>query len=244
MDSKCVDLDLDSKTTYHDAEPPPPAYDDVVANPPKYKIGPAALILDDESVNDEASPETPLYRLSRTVTIVTHKSSSITLERLDHAAPDKADTPGPPLERRHGLFYLVHPANARYRTDVHPYYMTAQKPGMLGNVRLETTQSRLQRTEFKALLSPGRSAADDTLFDANDGESVLFSAKTKWMGGRCNWTDAKGMELAFEDGKSKKPRLVITAAMETDLRDALVGVWCLKVWRDAAETSTAKKDGE
>lgn len=239
-------LDLDPKPRDQDAEQPPPSYEEVVEDPPKYKIEPATLVLDGESIYSESSPSTPLYRLSRRITVVVQKSSSIKFERVEQrATPDKPDsTTAAPVERRHHLFYLVHPPNARYRTDVHPYFMTSRKPGMLGNVRLETAKSRLQKTEFRALLSPRRSAVDDPLFDENDGDNVLFSAKVKWMGGRCNWTDAGGRGLAFEDGRSHKPRLVITTAMEADMRDALVAVWCLKVWHDNAETSAAKRDGE
>lgn len=246
LDSDSKTKDKASKAPHPDPEPlePPPAYEQVVEDPPKYKIEPSVLVLDGESIHDEASPKTPLYRLSRKVTIVIPNKSSIKFERIEHVPPQKDESTARPTERRHHMFYLVHPSNARYRTDVHPYYMTAKKPSMLGNVRLEAATSRLQKTEFKALLSAGRSAADDPLFDENDGKKVLFSAKPRWMGGRCNWTDTKGKELAFEDGKGEKPRLIITTAMEVDVRDALVAIWCLKVWRDTNETLAAKMDGK
>lgn len=84
---------------------------------------------------------------------------------------------------------------------------------------------------------------DKPLF-CEDVETTLFSAKMKWTGGGYRWTDARGMEVAFEGGKGEGSKLVVTAFMNQDMRDALVALWVLRLWYDTADSSKAKADGE
>jgi len=249
MDSK-NETDTKSKQDDSNTESPPsppPSYSSIIptqeAQPPEYTVvEPSTLILEDETIytytntpssssSSSAPSKTPLYRLSLTVTAVTQSNSSIRFERITPA--DKTSEEG-----THLLYYLVHPQNARFRTDVPPYYITSTKRpnGNYGNIRIDCTKSILY-TEVKALLSAGRCAEDLILF-AEGKELVMFTGRTKRIGGRTNWLDARGDEIAYEDG----PRLVITREMYVDARDALVATWCLRVWRDTNETLRARYD--
>lgn len=144
---------------------------------------------------------------------------------------------------------------------------------MLGNIRLKTSksQSRLQRTAFTALLSAGRGAKSRPLFDDVDageeteceGRAPLFTAKRKlkWRGdGGCKWMDGQGKEVAVEveiaaeveegkqerggEEKEKQYKLVVTASMRRDMRDALVAMWVLRRWYAMAESRRARREGE
>jgi hypothetical protein len=255
MDHKKKTDTISSKDHHTESPPsPPPAYTSIVpmqeAQPPKYTVEPSTLTLDDETIftsntntpsSSSSPPKTPLYRLSRTVTAVTQSSSSIRFERITPA--DKTSEEG----THNHLFYLVHPQNARFRRDVPPYYITSatRTAGMLGNIRLGSSSSSSTKSllskEAKVLLSPGRSAEDDALFAEEEEEEVIFTVKNKWMGGgRTNWLDARGRDLAYEDGT----QLVITREMDVDVRDALVATWCLRIWRATNETLRARYDGK
>lgn len=75
-------------------------------------------------------------------------------------------------------------------------------------------------------------------------EELLFSTRPRWLSTtELNYLGADGRQLACEDrdydendsdGRPPRPtrRLVITVPMERRLRDALVGVWCLRLWRE------------
>lgn len=78
-------------------------------------------------------------------------------------------------------------------------------------------------------------------------EELLFSTRPRWLSTtELNYLDADGRQLACEDrdydenhSEDERPRLtrrlVVTVPMERRLRDALVGVWCLRMWRERIE---------
>ncbi|KAH9907286.1 hypothetical protein F4778DRAFT_777719 [Xylariomycetidae sp. FL2044] len=53
--------------------------------------------------------------------------------------------------------------------------------------------------------------------------------------GRYEWHDFNGRTVALEDGADGQDRLVVTAALERETVDALVGLWCLRLWHDSAK---------
>ncbi|RYP07959.1 hypothetical protein DL764_002187 [Monosporascus ibericus] len=166
--------------------------------------------------------------------------TSVVFERVDHDPHEKTESTEPKKQHNRHLFYLAHPAGAQYRTDRPAYYITSVSPGGLGNIHLETSKSTFQNTEFKALLSVEKSASDSPLF--NETPEPLFDAKLKWMGGHYTWTDSDGRQVAYENKKRDRQRLVVTAAMRRKMRDALIATWCLRLWHDTAESREAKRD--
>lgn len=193
-------------------------------------VSPVVLVLTSQSIIPETA-STPLYNIAGSVTSIAQKDSTVKFERVEHG-PDEAESP-----RNHRLFYLVHPVDARYRTDLPAhYYITSAVPGMIGNIRFETSKTRLQKTEHKALLSPGRSARDQPLFDET-AQQLLFTVKPNRKG--YIWTDATGRQVASEGDQCK---LAITVPLRKDMADALVALWVLRLWYDTAESSKAKRE--
>lgn len=197
----------------------------------------------------------PLYQINKPITTIPSKPfTSAKFERAEHTT------------NKH-LFYLAHPAHARYRTDTPAYYLTSAERGMIGNVHFETTTAQAQKMKtsrpgFRALLSPGRSASDHPLFFSSedgdgdgDGENRcqgLFTAKPitrwPWKGkgkGGYTWFDSEGEQVAVEgDGEGECERkLAITVSMRRDLRDVLVALWMLRLWFETAESKQARREG-
>ncbi|KAE8142857.1 hypothetical protein BDV38DRAFT_94483 [Aspergillus pseudotamarii] len=221
---------------------PPPPYSSTPNFPEQETLPPTTFILSNKSIHTETAPSTPLYQISQDISILPQKFTSVKFERIETIAPLKPESQSPEPQRKH-IFYLAHPAHAQYRKDVPAYYITSVSLGSLGNIRFEMNKSRFQKVEFRALMSPGKTMADKPLF-CDDAETLLFSAKMKWTGGGYRWTDTWGQEVAFEGGKGEGLKLVITASMNQDMRDALVALWVLRAWSDTAESSEAKADGE
>ncbi|KAL3469787.1 hypothetical protein BJX99DRAFT_64297 [Aspergillus californicus] len=229
----------------------PPSYEDTLQTDSKrLNLPPATLVLEDKSIRDESEPSTHLYQLSRTVTTLPRtppKNSSVIFERLEHA-PNVLVKPETsksiPEPRCRHLFYLAHPADAQYRTDIPGYYMTSVDAAeTVGNIHLETSKSRLQKTEFTALLSVKRTASHKPLFDEGGKLVTLFKARaTGLMNSRYIWTDGSGHQVAFEVKEDEKYKLAITTPMSQASRDALVGLWVLKLWYETAESKDAKRD--
>lgn len=205
-------------------------------------VGPTVLILEGQNVFPENIDSKPLYQLSRSIGAVTHKDSSIDLVRIGRSGHEDDEDASNSKQQNQHLFYLVHPVNAQYRTDVPGYYMTSVSPEMIGNIKFETAKSKLRKSEFKALLSANKSASDNPLFDEQLQET-LFSAKTTWNG-RYLWYNSEGKQVAHEGGDGNQTKLAITQPMAENMRDAMVGSWVLRLWHDRAEGGQFTKQGK
>ncbi|RYP56247.1 hypothetical protein DL771_012034 [Monosporascus sp. 5C6A] len=223
-----------------DAKDMPPPYEDICDGPSEDVLQPEVFVFAGESIACETAASTPLYQMNWNVTTIPQRHTSLVFERVDHDPREKAESAAPMEQHNQHLFYLAHPAGAQYLTDRPAYYITSVSPGTLGNISLETSKPKFQKTEFKALLSAGKGASDSPLFD--ERPEPLFDAKSKWMGGRYTWTDSAGRQVAYEDKKGDRHILVVTAAMSRRMRDALIATWCLRLWHDTAESREAKRD--
>ncbi|KFA64845.1 hypothetical protein S40285_09619 [Stachybotrys chlorohalonatus IBT 40285] len=204
-------------------------------------VTPAVLVLNGTSIAPEDAVAYPLFQIAWDITSIPQKGTSVAFESLEYDTPEKVKDLRPAESRTRRLFYLVHPAGAKYREDVPAYYITVASPNGLGNISLEPTKSRVKKTEFTALLSPGRTASHDSLFEKDP--RPLFTIKTKLVGGAYEWIDTEGRQVAHEGGKGSQHKLTITAPLESKIRDALVATWCLRLWHDTAESRKAKRDG-
>ncbi|KAI0104434.1 hypothetical protein F4814DRAFT_430751 [Daldinia grandis] len=203
-------------------------------------LEPTTLILKDQYIAPETEPTNWLYQIGRDVTAIPQKATSIAFEKLENNKSLEVDSSTSIESHNRHIFYLAHPLGAQYRTDIPPYYLTSVSSDTLGNVSLETSKSRLGKIAFKVLVSSGRSWTDNPLFHGN--AELLFNVKQKWANGQYIWTNSNDEQVAFEDNKSDRHKLVITASMRTDVRDALVATWCLKLWHDTSESRQAKRE--
>ncbi|UPK95928.1 hypothetical protein LCI18_006863 [Fusarium solani-melongenae] len=203
--------------------------------------GPDTLVLSGQSIFSENTASIPLYQLNKEVTSTSQKGSTIMLERVEYDGPGDAESMASIKQRNQHLFYLVHPVNAQYRTDLPAYYITSASPDMVGNVKLQASKNLLQKVEFKAILSAGKTSSSDELF-GQDNQEILFEVKPRWKGGQYQWTDSVG-KIAHEEEKAEH-KLVISALIPQQTKDALVALWALRIWHDTLETRAAKREGE
>ncbi|KAK2809802.1 hypothetical protein FQN50_003442 [Emmonsiellopsis sp. PD_5] len=188
--------------------------------------------------------------MNRSVTQLAYTGTSIKFERMEYYQPPAAPEskrPQPLEERSKHLYYIVHPENAQYRTDVPAaYYITSAATETPGNIRFDTSSSKrpLQnKREFKALLSAGKHMWNEPLFNEEKNDTPLFTVKQSWKGGGYKWTTiSDARQVAVEDGKGEEPRLIVSTPIQPGMRDALVAMWVLRVWYENAETRQAKRD--
>ncbi|KAJ5463146.1 hypothetical protein N7475_008090 [Penicillium sp. IBT 31633x] len=215
--------------------------------PLKDIIEPMVLLFSGQSVFTEAPNSTPLYKLNRDIKSISHRDSCVDFEKIEQDVSNtriKIEDIGTGTSQKRHVFYIVHPLNAPYRTDIPAkYYITSAMPEMIGNIRLETSQPRFQRRAFKAMLSAERTASDKPLFEEGT-QQLLFDIKPIWKVGRkrYSWNDANGRQVAFEEEDNDKYKLSLTSRMSEELRDALVATWVLRLWHDKAESKQAKRE--
>jgi hypothetical protein len=210
-------------------------------------LKPAVLFLSGQFVLAEAT-SAPLYQINSDIGSVSNKDSSVVFERVEHNVSElntetEGITDGNGTPRKRHIFYLAHPTNAQYRTDIAArYYITSAVPDMVGNIRLETSKSRFQRPSFEARLSAKKTASDKELFD-KDTEQLLFDIQPNWKVGRdCyTWSDSNSRQVAIEEKEATRYKLSV-ASMPLELRDALVATWLLRLWHDTAESKQAKRE--
>ena len=219
-------------------------------NPSNDILGPAVLFLSGQSVLAESATSTPLYQLNCDIKSISNKDSSVAFERVDqdvseHENQNEGVTAS--KSRKRHIFYLAHPVNAHYRTDIPAkYYITAAVPEMVGNIRFETFETRFKKTSFKAMLSANKTASDKPLFNEGTQQLLLFDIQPNWKVGRnCyKWSDSNGRQVAVEETEGEKYKVSITRSISQELRDALVATWLLRLWHDTAESKQAKKECE
>ncbi|KAI2781030.1 hypothetical protein F4815DRAFT_493062 [Daldinia loculata] len=203
-------------------------------------LEPTTLVLKNQYIAPETEPTNWLYQIGWDVTAIPQKATSITFEKIENTESLEVGSSTSIKSHNRHIFYLAHPLGAQYRADFPPYYLTSVSGDTLGNISLETSKSRLGKIIFKVLVSSGRSWTDNPLFHEN--AELLFNVKQKWANGHYIWTNSNNKQVAYEDNKYDQHRLVITASMKTDIRDALVATWCLKLWHDTSESSQAKRE--
>lgn len=226
------------------------SYEKTGGNPSKDILEPAVLFLSGRFVFAEAATSTPLYQLNSDIRSISNKDSCVTVERVGHGVPEldidiEGVTAGTPQKRR--LFNLVHPVNAQYRTDIPArYYITSAVPEMVGNIRFETSEARLRRASFKAMLSAKKTSSNKPLFDEGTQQLLLFDIHPNWKAGRnfYKWSDSNGRQVAVDENVDGRCKLSITRTMPQELRDALVATWLLRLWHDTAESKQAKRECE
>ncbi|XDG05984.1 hypothetical protein ABKA04_005599 [Annulohypoxylon sp. FPYF3050] len=217
----------------------PPSYQTSKEDTSEDILEPVILALKDQLLVSDNKAAMKLNRMNWNITSIPQRGSSVIFERIEGNPLSEINDSTISQQNKH-IFYLAHPAGAKYQEGTPEYYLTSVSPESLGNISLETSKSTFQKTEFKMLLSTGRNWSGQILFE--EDPEPLFEVKPKWVGGRYIWTDHSGNQVAYEDKKGDQQKLVITVSMKRRLRDALAATWCLRLWYETAESTRARRD--
>ncbi|KAI5918708.1 hypothetical protein F4810DRAFT_690724 [Camillea tinctor] len=200
----------------------PPPYDD--GDRERDSAGdvlqPVILVLAGHFIHSESVNSAPLYELSRGVSSLSHTDQSATFLRLEHNVKTSQDGNPRIVRRDRHIFELKHPPSV-ISTSKYSYFLQSVSKQTLGNIGLK--KSHVSRRGFKAM-HISRSGGED---------SVLFEIKQKNK--KYEWLDFNERMVAVEDGADEQYRLVVTAALQQETLDALVAMWCLRIWHDSAE---------
>ncbi|KAI0595170.1 hypothetical protein F4775DRAFT_570408 [Biscogniauxia sp. FL1348] len=201
-------------------DPPPYAEGDRDRDATSDVLQPVILVLAGHFIHSESANSAPLYELSRGISSLSHTDQSVTFLRLEHNVKTSQDGNPRIVRRDRHIFDLKHPPNA-ISTSKYAFHIQSVSKRTLGNVGLK--KSHKSRHGFKAM-QINRTGNDD---------NMLFEIRQKSK--KYEWIDFNGRPVAVEDGADEQYRLVVTAALQQETLDALVALWCLRIWHDSAE---------
>ncbi|KAI1206144.1 uncharacterized protein F4807DRAFT_453575 [Annulohypoxylon truncatum] len=225
----------------------PPLEDD--DSPPPYVVGnhndageilqPVILVLTGHFIRAQSVGGTPLYELSRDIrTSSTSEAqlAQVSLERLIHNVRVSANGTPRVLHRNRHIFELKHLPPVI--STGFPYCLEATSRHALGNLALKSPS--FPRSTFKIVrineekgdgLPKGYKARKESL----KGGEMIFEIVRKR--GHYEWMSPEGNRIAVEDETDGNHRLIVTAPVMRRTMDAMMGSWCLRIWRDSIKSN-------
>lgn len=212
----------------------PPSYEDVANGDSNEMMQPTILILAGQTIHAESADSAPLYRVNRGVASLTRATVEVEFERLERRIRDEN---GEPVMRQrsrqiYDLLQARHPLGPRQDMPLESprYYIKAASKRTGGNLGLKKS---LFRNHWKSL--PVDVTGKNSMFALPQfikDEKPMFETRLK--GDRYEWTDGEGNAIAVEDMADDQHRLIITAPMPRYTMDALVAMWCCRLWEYSA----------
>lgn len=198
------------------------------------RVDPEVLTLRDDgcSIVSDSSPDTPLYLLGRSV-LARHgvwDGQPITFERASSSGAQ--------------LFNLA-------RSETSQFHLTPASASAPGTIELRQLQppysnghvqkQHQREARFEAYVHQGAPTESQQPSDPPSWPPLLTMLPRWLSNNELNYLDANRRQLACEDGDwaeadsetaSAPRRLITTVRMPAEMRDCLVAIWCLRLWRE------------
>lgn len=224
---------------------------------------PSILIISGHSIYAESAQSPELYKLNRGVTNLTYATSNVELTRVERSVRRSSDEPTIKLRERH--IYDLTNSMQGYSVKMMPtmyhtprlFVAPVSSRSSLGKrfgLRPVATLSQLRRrvgggdrVEWQAvsLTRPSDRDSKSTYGAARyeDDPVVLFDIGRESKEGRHEWVDGDGRVVAYEEAEAvdrdggvvREPKMLVTARMRRVELEALVALWCCRVWMRSAE---------
>lgn len=223
----------------------PPSYDEVVD-----VCQPTILILAGQSIHAESADSAPLYRLNRGVTSLTHATQNVEFQRVQYSVKTTPDGEPTVKPRERHVYNLKHNHKVPGGYDSWP----SESP----NFHIESVSSSTKEAGTLGLKKsrfPGRKQwrvlpVDRSGKNSKKGFGLptfvkdakpVFEVTHKAVG--YEWTDGEGKPVAVEDEGEDTHRLIVTASLPRKTLDALVALWCCRMWQYSADNTEPIHEG-
>ncbi|PVH95304.1 hypothetical protein DM02DRAFT_618000 [Periconia macrospinosa] len=230
-------------------------YSNILENPPAYKEPtnevwePAILILADTTIYAESTDSAPLYRLSRAVATLTASTKEVEFERVEHTVEAKFDEPVVKPRSRHiyTLKYMTKvPGGLGARVDGWEspnVFIQSVSRRTMGHLGVKRSRFRPQKgLKVLPIDVSGKDSSFGSLPSFDKYAKPLFQIQPKDDGANV-WTDGDGKALAVEDRGEGQDKLIITASLHRETVDALVALWCGRIWQCSDENADPLEEG-
>ncbi|KKY36667.1 hypothetical protein UCDDA912_g03339 [Diaporthe ampelina] len=215
----------------------PPSYDEVID-----VCQPTILILAGQSIHAESADSAPLYQLNRGIATLTHATRNVEFQRVQYSVKTRSGGEPAVKPRERHVYNLKHNHKVPGGLDSWPsespnYYIesvssTTREPGTLG-LKKSRFPGRKQWRVLRVDLSRNNSKCDYGLPTFVKGAEPVFEINHRKVG--YEWTDGEGKAVAVEDEGEDTHRLIVTASLPRQTLDALVALWCCRMWQYSAD---------
>ncbi|OTA88611.1 hypothetical protein M434DRAFT_122528 [Hypoxylon sp. CO27-5] len=214
----------------------PPPY--VPVNDAEEIVQPVILLLVGHFIRAHTVDGTPLYELSRDIQASSTSEallSQVSLERLIHNVRVSASGMPRVSHRSRHIFELKHLPPVI--STGYPYCLDAMSRHSIGNLALKSAS--FPRSGFKIVkIQPEKQDGFPKGYRARreslkEGEMLFDVVKKR---GHYEWMHPDGNRIAVDDKTDDQHRLVVTAPVTRKTMDAMIGGWCLRIWRDSIKS--------
>ncbi|KAI2602635.1 hypothetical protein GGR54DRAFT_491284 [Hypoxylon sp. NC1633] len=212
----------------------PPPYVTGGHNDAEEIVQPAILVLAGQSIRAQTVDGPALYELSRDVSqssISEAQLAQVSLERLvQNIRFDSGGTPRMKQHSRH-IFELKHLPPVI--STGFPYCLEPVSRSAMGNLALKAAS--FPRSGFKVVrirpekedgFPKGYKARKESLREVEE----IFEIRKKR--GHYEWVGAGEQRIAIEDQTGGRHQLIVISPVTRKTMDAMIGCWCLRIWRD------------
>ncbi|KAI0439985.1 hypothetical protein F4803DRAFT_529153 [Xylaria telfairii] len=223
------------------ADRPPSYVETADAGPADDVVQPTILVLAGQTIHAEAASSAPLYHLDRGVAALSRAASKVTLERVERTVRTSPDNEPSLRHHRRHVFTLerVWTVYNSLPSSCPRFFARAVSKRALGHVGLK--KARL-RSAFTALPVDAAGKGNKLgLPGFLDDAQPLFELRMK--DGRWEWADEGGNAVAVEDEGDDMHRLIVTALLPRVTVDAMVALWCCRLWEHSAERAENSESG-
>lgn len=205
----------------------PPSYTQAVSDAADDLLQPVILVLDGLSIHAESDPTVPLYQVNRSIAYLGRATSVVEFARMERRA-------GIAKQRSRHIYNLHHRQPMfRVPSTQHAEYFiqaVATPARRLGHLGLKQARMAEHWTALPVDMK-GWAEMDRPPFMA-DAAPVLEAHHRQ---GACKWTDGDGRDVAIEYDSDREHRLLATASLQRETLDALVALWCCRVWQQSVD---------
>jgi hypothetical protein len=214
---------MESRTTAS-----PPSYTQAVSDAADDLLQPVILVLDGQSIHAESDPTVALYQVNRGIANLGPATSVVEFARMGRSAAGNAKQRSRHIYHLHHQQPLLSVPSARHAE----YFIqaVAASARRLGHLGLKQARVAERWTALPVDMK-GWTELDRPPFVA--GAAPVLEARHRQ--GTCKWTDGDGRDVAAEYDSDRDHRLLVTASIQREMLDALVALWCCRVWQRSVD---------
>ncbi|KAI0012633.1 hypothetical protein F4779DRAFT_16161 [Xylariaceae sp. FL0662B] len=219
----------------------PPPYIMTSHNEADELLQPVILTLSENFIRAQSANDTPLYELSRDIGRSSGGEAQVSLGRLIHRVRTNVDGTPRVTHRNRRIFELKHLPPVLSKGF--PYCLDAVSQASIGNLALKTTH--FPRPGFKVVrIKPEKEGGFPKGYRARRKSlkevELVFEILKKQ--GHYEWISPDGNRIAVEEETEDRYRLIVTAPVTRKMMDAMIGSWCLRIWRDSVELNHGSRN--
>ncbi|RYC61993.1 hypothetical protein CHU98_g4233, partial [Xylaria longipes] len=181
------------------------------------------------------------HYLDRAIALLSRVTAKVTLERVDRIVCTSSDNEPSLRDHRRHVFTLERswtvynslPSNCPH------FFARAVSKRALGHFGLKKARLLCAFTALPLDIA-GKSNKLGLPGFANDAQPLF---KLRRRDGRWEWADKNGNAVAVEDEGDDTHRMIVTAQLPRTTLDALVALWCCRLWEYSADYTEEVQQG-